>query len=159
MNNGVHFSSNNDEWGTPADLYARLNDEFNFTLDVCAWDWNAKAPAWLTIFDDALSLDWFWVMTEVLEAPPVAYMNPPYGRQIGNWIRKAVREAIKGATVICLVPARTDTEWWACFWNHKAHRPRRWCSQVRFVKGRVTFDGAKAPAPFPSAIVVLSMSR
>lgn len=156
MKNSALFTSDNSEWETPADLYAALDAEFGFGLDVCAWDWNAKAPAWLTIFEDALSLDWVWVMREVLGVEPVAWMNPPYGRQIVKWIKKAVEEAKNGATVVCLVPARTDTEWWSYVWDHKKHKPRPWCKQIRFLKGRLKFGGGLGPAPFPSAIIVLS---
>jgi hypothetical protein len=74
------------------------------------------------------------------------WLNPPYGGEVGNWVRKAYESASRdSATVVCLLPARTDTRWWHEF-----------CSQaeVRFVKGRVKFGDAKTGAPFPSAIVI-----
>jgi hypothetical protein len=72
-------------------------------------------------------------------------MNPPYGAQIGRWIEKAYQAAQDGATVVCLVPARTDTRWFHDF-----------CSkgEVRFIAGRLRFGDGKSSAPFPSAIVV-----
>lgn len=72
-------------------------------------------------------------------------MNPPYGREIGAWMRKAYDESRRGAVVVCLVPARTDTTWWHEF----AVKGR-----VTFVRGRLKFNGHKSGAPFPSAVVV-----
>ena len=75
-------------------------------------------------------------------------MNPPYGRQINKWIEKAYKESLKGATVVCLIPARTDTRYW---WDYIFPY-----AEIRFIKGRIKFkkDGISAPAPFPSAIVI-----
>lgn len=75
-------------------------------------------------------------------------MNPPYGRTIGAWMRKAYEESLKGAVVVCLVPARTDTAWWH---DYAAK------GKVRFLRGRLKFEGAKANAPFPSALVVFGL--
>ncbi len=75
-------------------------------------------------------------------------MNPPYGRAIGTWIRKALEESIRGATVVCLAPARTDTLWW--------HGDVMKAREIRLLKGRLTFVGAQAPAPFPSAVVIFA---
>jgi site-specific DNA-methyltransferase (adenine-specific) len=82
-------------------------------------------------------------------------MNPPYGREIVQWIQKAWDEKANGVTTVCLVPARTDTQWWSIFWDHENHVPRDWEDEVRFVKGRIRFEGAPASAPFPSAIIVM----
>ncbi len=79
-------------------------------------------------------------------------MNPPYGREIGRWVKKAHDSAQEGATVICLLPARTDTKWW-----HSYVEPIRrgdFPGEIRFYKGRVKFIGAKASAPFPSVVVI-----
>jgi len=72
-------------------------------------------------------------------------MNPPYGREIGKWVKKAYESAQSGATVVCLVPARTDTAWW-----------HDYCAkgEIRFVRGRLKFGGSKNSAPFPSAVVI-----
>ena len=72
-------------------------------------------------------------------------MNPPYGREIGKWMLKAFHEACNGATVVCLVPARTDTAWWHDFAMK---------GDITFIRGRLKFGGHKNNAPFPSAIVV-----
>ena len=134
----VHYSSKSNEWATPQNLFDELNDEFNFTLDPCATDENAKCNKYFTIEDDGLSKDW---------SNEVVFMNPPYGREIKKWIKKAYEESLKGATVVCLIPARTDTTYWHDFIFDKA-------DDIRFLRGRLKFGNSKNSAPFPSAIVV-----
>ena len=73
-------------------------------------------------------------------------MNPPYGRKIGAWVQKAYESAHSGALVVCLLPARSDTEWF--------HRYVTRASEVRFLRGRLRFGGGEHPAPFPSVVVV-----
>jgi len=142
----VHFSSNSNEWETPDNLFAALNAEFNFTLDVCATPANAKCKKFFTQKDDALQKKW----------SASNWMNPPYGTEIQNFMLKAVIEAKRGNLTVCLVPARTDTKWWGYIWNHATHQPQPWTREIRFIRGRLKFKGAKYPAPFPSAIIVLS---
>ena len=152
MNNlQVHFSSENGEWGTPRDFFDKLDSEFHFTLDVCASNLNHKCDEYFTMEQDCFKQSWvrdgyFW-------------MNPPYGRDIIHFIRKAVQETLCGAKGVILVPSRTDTAWWSLLWNHKAHRPRKWVKQIRFVRGRLKFEGAPNAAPFPSAVIVLQYER
>ena len=74
------------------------------------------------------------------------WLNPPYGRQIGKWVRKAYEEAQKPNTsVVCLLPARTDTAWF-----------HDYCvkGNITFLRGRLKFGGCRNSAPFPSMIVV-----
>jgi phage N-6-adenine-methyltransferase len=129
------FSSRSDEWATPVEFFNRLNEEFHFELDVCALPTNAKCPRYFTPKTDGLKQEW----------TGVCWMNPPYGRQIGNWMKKAYESSLAGATVVCLVPARTDTRWWHDYARH---------GEIRFVCGRLKFGDADSPAPFPSAIVI-----
>lgn len=131
----VHFSSKTNEWATPQDLFNSLNEEFGFTLDPCATPANAKCPKFFTIQEDGLSRDW----------DGVVFMNPPYGREIGKWVQKAFESSLNGATVVCLVPSRTDTKWW----HEYAMK-----GEIRFLKGRLRFGEGTANAPFPSAVVV-----
>jgi len=140
MNSAVHFSSATDLWSTPQDFYDELNKEFNFTLDPCATNDNAKCAKYFTVEDDGLSQSW---------DGEVVFMNPPYGRVIGDWMKKASESA---ATVVCLVPARTDTRWWHDYVIGGD-------AEVRFIKGRLKFGGQKNSAPFPSAIVIFKPSR
>lgn len=131
----VWASSETDLWATPQDFFDELALEFGFTTDVCATPDNAKCPSFYTKEDDGLAKEWVGT----------CWMNPPYGRSISLWMRKAYESALAGATVVCLVPARTDTAWW----HDYAMK-----GEVRFVRGRLKFGGHKNPAPFPSAVVV-----
>ena len=134
--NPVHYSSKSNEWETPQELFDELDREFRFTLDPCCTPDNAKCKKFYTVEDDGLSKSW---------AGEVVFMNPPYGRQIGKWVEKAHKES-QGATVVCLIPARTDTSYWHDYIFNKA--------EIRFLRGRVKFGNQKQGAPFPSAIVV-----
>lgn len=132
----VHFSSKTDQWATPQDFFDKLNLEFQFELDVCADSQNKKCDRFFTENDDGLSKDW---------SGQVCWMNPPYGKHIKLWMKKAYESSKFGSTVVCLVPARTDTAWWH---DYAAK------GEVRFVRGRLKFGGSKNCAPFPSAVVV-----
>lgn len=96
------FSSNRDDWETPQALFDALDAEFGFTLDPCASAANAKCGQYYTEQDDGLRQPWGGVV----------FVNPPYGRVIGKWVRKAYHEAQNGATVVMLIPSRTDTHYW-----------------------------------------------
>jgi len=133
----VLFSSKTDDHSTPQDFFDKLNEEYQFELDVCASESNAKCPKFFTKEEDALKQDW----------TGVCWMNPPYGRDIINWMKKAYTEHKKHKNVIvCLVPVRTDTNWWHSYVEGKA--------KVTFIKGRLKFGNAQNSAPFPSALVV-----
>ncbi len=131
----VHFSSKSDQWPTPIGFFKELDKEFNFETDVCASSDNAKCASFFTEADNGLTQEW----------KGVCWMNPPYGRAIKDCMRKAYESSIAGATVVCLVPARTDTAWWH---DYAAK------GEVRFIRGRLKFGDAKNYAPFPSALVV-----
>ena len=133
----VHFTSNTNEWSTPSELYKRLNREFNFTLDPCCTKENAKCERHYTIAEDGLQQNW---------KDDIVFMNPPYGREIGRWIEKAYKESLRGAIVVCLIPARTDTKYWHEYIFGKA--------EVRFIRGRIKFGNGNNSAPFPSAIII-----
>ncbi len=143
------FSSTKNDWETPDKLFNTLNKEFNFDVDVCADASNRKVPVYFTEdYENTKggALDMIWHNTLIHGKPlSVAWMNPPYGKNIGRWMRKAYEESLQGVTVVCLVPSRTDTKWWHDY---------AMLGEIRFIKGRLTFKGAKSSAPFPSAIVV-----
>ena len=133
----VHFMSQKHDWETPQDFFDRLDAEFRFTLDPCCTPETAKCPTYFTPVEDGLSQDW---------AGHTVYMNPPYGREIVKWMKKAYESCVVGgATVVCLVPARTDTNWWHTYAVN---------GEIRFIRGRLKFGGCKNSAPFPSAVVV-----
>jgi len=143
LNSGL-FSSAHCDWATPQALFDALDAEFGpFTLDPCASSENAKCERFFTKEQDGLSQEWSGRV----------FMNPPYGRSIGAWMRKAFESVETGRAeiVVCLLPARTDTAWW-----------HDYCAkgEVRFIRGRIKFerDGKSAPAPFPSCIVVFRKS-
>ena len=134
--NKVHFSSETDLWATPIDFYEKLESRFNFTLDPCCTHDNAKCVKHYTIEENGLKQDW---------GRETVFMNPPYGRGIVKWMEKAYKSSLKGATVVCLVPSRTDTKWW----HDYAMK-----GSIEFIKGRLKFGTAKNSAPFPSAVVI-----
>ena len=132
----VHFSSKRSDWATPQAIFDRLNAKWGFDLDVCASHENTKCKRYFTEDDDGLTQDW---------GDAVCWMNPPYGRAIKHWIRKAYEASQNGATVVCLVPSRTDTVYWHDYVMK---------GEIEFIRGRLKFGDAKNSAPFPSAIVV-----
>jgi phage N-6-adenine-methyltransferase len=136
----THYSQKHYDWETPPEVFDPLDREFGFTMDVCATQDNAKCPMFHSPAQDGLRMPWYGV----------CWMNPPYGRAISAWIRKAYESSLAGATVVCLVPARTDTAWW----HDYAVK-----GEVRFLRGRVKFkhptmNGKRTNAPFPCAIVI-----
>ena len=136
MNSDLMFSSKTDMWATPQEFFDSLDKVFRFETDVCAVKDNAKCQRFYTPDDNGLLQDW----------RGVCWMNPPYGREISQWVEKAYRSAKdNGATVVCLLPARVDTRWWHNF-----------CAkgEVHFLRGRLKFGGNDNSAPFPSAVVV-----
>jgi len=141
--NEVMFSSRRMDWETPQDFYDKLNQEFGFQLDPCCSKETAKCDRYYTDIEDGLAQSWGGYKV---------FMNPPYGRDIGKWIKKAYEESLKGSLVVCLIPARTDTRWW---WDYCIR------GEVRFIKGRLKFKGLNGKgeivnnsATFPSAVVI-----
>jgi phage N-6-adenine-methyltransferase len=130
------------EWGTPQDFFDALHKEFDFTVDVAASEENAKCVRYWGYADEPLAKDW---------TQERCWMNPPYGREIQYWMRKAYETGRDGGLAVCLVPARTDTKWW---WDYAMK------GQVRFVRGRLRFTGGSPQnplshnAPFPVAVVI-----
>ena len=136
INEGL-FTSKTPEWSTPQDFFDKLDAEFHFTLDPCSTLENRKCARYFTKEVDGLSQKW----------DGSVFMNPPYGREIGKWMKKAYEASQEGATVVCLIPSRTDTKWW----HNYAMK-----GEIRFIKGRLKFSGHKGAAPFPNAIVILT---
>ena len=133
----VMSSSKDMTWATPQEWFNYLDLEFDFTLDPCCQHETAKCAKHYTPEEDGLSQSW---------QDERVFMNPPYGRDLPRWMKKAYEEARdNGALVVCFVPARVDTEWW--------HRYAA-KGEVRFPKGRVKFEGATASAPFPVAVII-----
>jgi phage N-6-adenine-methyltransferase len=131
--------STNYEWETPEAIYKPLEKEFDITFDVCATHANRKTQRFFDKQANGLIREWG-------PNEKVVWMNPPFGSEIGKWVRKAYDEAKKGVTTVALLPARTDTSW---FHNYILDK-----HEIRFLKGRIKFKDAKSSAPFPSMIVI-----
>ena len=143
--NQTLLSSKNMNWCTPQDFFDKLDAEFRFALDAAATDKTAKCQRYYTPETDGLSQPW--------DAGGAVFCNPPYGREIKKWVKKAYEEAEKGTTIVLLLPARTDTSWFHDYLYGKA--------EIRFLRGRLRFtdaDGrAMHPAPFPSMVAVYNL--
>lgn len=141
----VHFSSASVTWDTPQDFYDKLDKEFTFTLDPCCLPNSAKCSKFFTPEEDGLKQSWIG---------DTVFMNPPYGRAIKDWVKKAYEESLNpDTTIVCLLPSRTDTKWFNDYiLDTKA--------EIRFVKGRLKFENKSLPeqksdpAPFPSVVVI-----
>ena len=145
------FSMKRNDWATPWALFRKLDEEFNFALDAAASSYNTKCEDFLS--SGSLEVSWFDRLVESKRDPKESaiWLNPPYGREIGKWIEKAYLESVKGCTVVCFVFVRSDTKWWHD-WAMKA-------SEIRFVPGRVRFEGAENSAPAPSCVLVFDEAR
>ena len=130
------FESATVEWATPDNIFEPLAKEFLFALDVAANAENAKCSEFITREQDGLSVAWHGV----------CWCNPPYGRDISKWVRKAVYETWNGVTTVMLIPVRSNTAWW-----HELCIP---FGEIRFIKGRPKFGGADEGLPWPLAIIV-----
>jgi len=142
------FSSSTGEWSTPQDFWDELDREFNFRVDLAASTDNAKCVAYFTKNNDALAFKSRWNVFGGMW-----WCNPPYGRELPAWLEKAAGSS--SGPGVMLLPARTDTNWWHNYvWDRLNHGLHDWIDEIRFVKGRLKFGGAKNSAPFPSVIVV-----
>ena len=135
----VMFSSKSNEWATPQDFFDKLNSMYGpFTLDAAASLDNYKVGKYYTESDDSLSKDW---------GNNTVFLNPPYGRKLKDWVKKAYEEGrANSTTVVALIPARTDTKYW--------HDYVMKADEILFVRGRLKFGDETNSAPFPSAVVV-----
>ena len=134
----IMFSSKEHNWSTPQDFFDELDNEFHFDIDVCADKYNTKCKQYYDETDDGLLQNW---------EGKTCFCNPPYGRAIKDWVKKAYYEGSKPNTVVVmLIPARTDTKYFHEYIYHKA--------EVRFIKGRLKFGDSKNAAPFPSMVVI-----
>lgn len=138
MNTDVMFSSKSDMWETPQCLFDKLNSKFHFDIDVCATKENAKCKKFYTKKQNGLLQEW----------KGVCWCNPPYGREIIKWVRKASISAKNGTTVVMLIPARTDTKWFHDYIYKKDN------VKIKFIRGRLKFGNTQNSAPFPSMLVL-----
>lgn len=138
MNTDVMFSSKSDEWSTPQEMFDMLNHAFKFDLDPCADESNHKCDLYYTKEQDGLKQPW---------GGHSVFCNPPYGREIGRWVKRASEQSkLPNTTVVMLLPARTDTKWFHEYIYHE--------EVIIFIEGRLKFGGQKNSAPFPSMVVI-----
>jgi phage N-6-adenine-methyltransferase len=121
--NAARYSGKGRDWETPPDLFKILDDEFHFTLDPCCTDQTAKCALYFTEELDGLTADW---------GDERVFMNPPYGRELPAWTRKAREAAAAGALVVGLLPASVDLAWF-----HDDVLAVG--AEVRFLRGRPKF--------------------
>lgn len=141
--NKALLSSEKMDWRTPKGFFEALDREFRFVLDAAATAENAKCSRYFTPVEDGLSQSW--------NVGGAVFCNPPYGREIGKWVKKAYEEFVRGGeTIVLLIPARTDTSYFHDYIYGKA--------EIRFLRGRLKFEDengvAMNPAPFPSMVVI-----
>lgn len=67
------------DWETPQDFFDEIDNEFHFTLDACANETNHKCDKYFSESDNGLKQNW---------GGQTVWCNPPYGREIGNWVQK-----------------------------------------------------------------------
>lgn len=140
FNRQAMFSSKTSEHYTPFNLYEEWNKEFHFDTDPCTTPDNPlKCATWYSKEEDGLNNIWYGNV----------FINPPYGREIIKWVQAGSRYAELGyGIVVMLLPSRTDTKW---FHGYIYNKPN---VEIRFIKGRIKFRGAKNGAPFPSMLVI-----
>lgn len=143
--NGALLSSKKMDYCTPGGFFRELDEEFHFTLDAAATEKSAKCAAFYTPETDGLHSPW-----NIAGGGGAVFCNPPYGREIGKWVRKAWEEAKSGTTIVLLIPARTDTSYFHDYILGRA--------EIRWVRGRLRFEDEDGtvypPVPFPSMVVV-----
>lgn len=135
LNNSL-YSSKTIEWPTPQWLFDKLNGEFLFTLDVCANEHNKKVSNYFDIKTDGLKQKW----------SGSCWMNPPYGKTIKDWVKKAAEERKNGVLTVALIPARVDTKWF--------HEYVLGHAEIRFLNKRLEFGDANNKAPFPCILAI-----
>jgi phage N-6-adenine-methyltransferase len=133
----AHFMQDKTTHETPDDFFALYNERFHFTIDLAASPVNTKCPRYYTVTDDAFTQDW---------SHEIAWLNPPYSHKTMHlWLRKAWESSQAGATIVCLLPARTNNAWWHT-WAIRG--------DLEFVQGKLRFKGMQHDAPFPSVVVI-----
>ncbi len=143
--------SDSDEFGTPDYIFKPLDAEFHFTLDVAASETNRKCPFYFSKAANALTQDWVESARRA-GIPPVFWCNPPYSRgMVEAFVQKAYEESQRGATVVMLLPTRTEQPWF-----HDIVLPN---AEIRFIRKRIRFVGGTTSARFPSMVAIFPKRR
>ena len=80
------YTAEKDDWATPQALFDQLNEEFHFTVDVCANQHNHKCPVYWNEDQNGLAQDWSGHM---------CWVNPPYSYK-ANWTGGFLNKGLKG---------------------------------------------------------------
>lgn len=143
MINKSLFTSDKNYWETPQDFFDKLDAVYHFNWDLAASDLNHKASNYFTEKDNSLSQNWGGLEGNL-------FLNPPYGRAIKDWVKKASETSLKpNQYLVMLIPSRTDTSYFHDYIFGKA--------EVKFLRGRLKFElngNSKDAAPFPSVLVI-----
>lgn len=139
-----------DQWETPQELFDELNNEFNFTIDLCATENNTKCERFCKDY-----LNYF------LNCGHRGFMNPPYSNP-RPFIKKAWEDS-KHCLIVCLLKCDTSTKWWGIFWNYETHQPKLGV-QIRFFPKRIKYDrpdkGNNSSGPtFSSCLIILDRRK
>jgi phage N-6-adenine-methyltransferase len=136
MGQGIIGQSKSIEYSTPLEIVEPLIKEYNLTKDVCASSLNCKLPDYWTKNDNALLKQW----------TGNCWLNPPFNRELGKWVKKAHSETIKnGGTKVCLIPVRSNTKWWAEVSKD---------AEIRFINGEVNFNNQVRGLWLPLCILI-----
>lgn len=131
-----------DYWETPQWLFDALNTEFGFTLDGAATRENRKCSEYSNT-TESTPVGRGWQQQRV-------FVNPPYSR-INDFVDAALIRSY-AATVVMLLPVRTDSNWFRRFIESDR-------ATIRFFRKRIAFvsDGVpmKSP-PFASMVVIIN---
>lgn len=134
------YSSDKLDWEIPRDFFDTLDREFHFTLDPCCTKESAKCKKYYTKEDNGLIKSW---------KGEIVFVNPPYGRDIAEWVKKCYLESLEGTIIVLLIPARTDTHYFHEYIYNRA--------ELRFIRGRLKFKqqgNIANSAPFPSLLAI-----
>lgn len=123
------------DYNTPSQIYKVLDAEFHFDCDPCLVH-NGSI-----VEKDMLGSDW----------GQSNFVNPPY-KYIEKWIKKGFEEWKKAKVIVFLIPSRTDNSWWHDY-------VMTYAEEVRFIRRRIKFEGAKWDAPFASCIVIFRSNK
>ena len=101
---------------TPKDIWESLNNEFKFTIDICASNDNHLCERYYTKENSALNKNW---------DNEIAYIHPLFNIYIPKFVEKASTH--KG-TFVFLLPASTHTKYFHQFFYNKDN------VEIRFLK-------------------------
>src|SRR5690606_37002574 len=143
-------SSASAHWCTPEEVLNLVYTVGDIALDPCSNDHSIVVSKRFNTpeQENGLALEWSAIAQEA--GGGLVFVNPPYGREISKWVKKCVIESARGAEIIALVGARTETKWFQEWIFPTAQSVCFWKGRITFIDG--TGQGRVNPAFFPSAL-------